>query len=228
MYGAVVQPHWHGGQCHLPQAWQQGIAAQQLPQPLYGQWPQQQGTRHYQPLVHTAYSAVPQQEAPVGGRIQGDFGYGTPGGGAAAAPRPPHGPTAMAPAPPPSVMPRPPGGGGVDRSLSFPSAEAAGRLQTSEAKVAGFEREVDLVEQEWRGGFVAPGAARTRLAQLESAMKGVEARDIDDVQTGDLRSGKELVRAMRKNQLAHLETLFARVEGLFAEFAAAGTSAQMQ
>jgi len=105
-----------------------------------------------------------------------------------------------------------------ERALSFASAEAQHRMQYAEAKVASLEQGVLAVQADWRAGRLQLIDARTQLAQLETQMKAVECKDIDDVQTGDLQSGKALVKGMRKDQLVRLERLFVAVEGLFKEF----------
>mmetsp|Transcript_16846 Transcript_16846/g.58787 ORF Transcript_16846/g.58787 Transcript_16846/m.58787 type:complete len:264 (-) Transcript_16846:76-867(-) len=104
-----------------------------------------------------------------------------------------------------------------ERALSFASAEAEHRMQYAEAKVASLEQGVLAVQADWRAGRLQLIDARTQLAQLETQMKAVECKDIDDVQTGDLQSGKALVKGMRKDQLVRLERLFVAVEGLFKE-----------
>lgn len=102
-------------------------------------------------------------------------------------------------------------------AFSFASAEAVARLAKTDVNVGSLESHVTTVEKQWRHGQIQTSEARSQLAAIEAQMKRIETAEIDDVQTGDLHSGKDHARSMKKAQLKSLEVLFERVEGVFNE-----------
>jgi hypothetical protein len=56
---------------------------------------------------------------------------------------------------------------------------------------------------------------KRELSQIEAQAKQLETIGIDDVYTGDLRSGKQQARDVKKDMLARFESLFANLETCF-------------
>merc|ERR1712176_255854 len=98
--------------------------------------------------------------------------------------------------------------------MSFASKDAVERLAQTGVKVASLENAISAVESQWQLGQIQNGAAVTQLAHIESRLKRIEGDEIDDVQTGELQSGKDAAKGMKKTQLQKLEELFERIDSI--------------
>eukprot|EP00930_Biecheleria_cincta_P029263 TRINITY_DN20367_c0_g1_i3.p1 TRINITY_DN20367_c0_g1~~TRINITY_DN20367_c0_g1_i3.p1 ORF type:complete len:253 (-),score=67.96 TRINITY_DN20367_c0_g1_i3:19-777(-) len=101
--------------------------------------------------------------------------------------------------------------------LSFASGEALSTLTNTELALIDIESRVEEI------AATLPSAAkdtltdlRTEVALLESKAKQLETKGVDDVYTGDLSSGKQVAKDIKKDMLGRLEALFARFEVIFA------------
>ena len=89
------------------------------------------------------------------------------------------------------------------------------------ARLTALEQELSDLEERVLaiGNEVASGDIRkkTELAQVESKLKQLEATGVDDIYTGDLDSGKQTAKAVKKDMLRRFEILFHKIDDIFAE-----------
>jgi len=138
----------------------------------------------------------------------------------------------LAPTPPPpassSAPPSRVGSGGGDedrriplihRGLSNISKEAIYALTSTEHKLMEIETRVGEIAKQVRTGpsHTELVGLRTELATLESHAKQLEGKEVDDVYTGDLHSGKQMAKNAKKDMLGRLEKMFSLMEETFAE-----------
>lgn len=102
------------------------------------------------------------------------------------------------------------------RAYSLQSQEAIENLQRTEAELEGLERTADEVVEQLEAGTLTVGQARTALATVEAQAHRLETDRVDGIYTSELVSGKVQAKTEKKEQLARLERLFARLEATFA------------
>mmetsp|Transcript_58556 Transcript_58556/g.162032 ORF Transcript_58556/g.162032 Transcript_58556/m.162032 type:complete len:122 (-) Transcript_58556:224-589(-) len=100
------------------------------------------------------------------------------------------------------------------------SEKALGMLINTDAELSGIEERV----KEIASLIDKPGADvslfKIELAQLESSAKQLEAKGVDDVYTGELKSGKQMAKASKRDMLQRLEALFSQTDAMFAKIKA--------
>lgn len=101
--------------------------------------------------------------------------------------------------------------------MSFASGAALSTLTNTELVLIDIEDRIEEI------AAILPSAAkdtladlRTELALLESKAKQLETKGVDDVYTGDLSSGKQVAKDVKKDMLGRLDALFTRFEVVFA------------
>jgi len=106
------------------------------------------------------------------------------------------------------------------RALSALSAEAIAGLRETAGELERLQGTTEEIAFQLDCGTVTAVQARTELAQVESQAKRLECERVDAVYTSELSSGKAEAKSEKKDQLAKLEALFQRLEGLFARIKA--------
>mmetsp|Transcript_57726 Transcript_57726/g.185524 ORF Transcript_57726/g.185524 Transcript_57726/m.185524 type:complete len:527 (-) Transcript_57726:235-1815(-) len=107
------------------------------------------------------------------------------------------------------------------RAYSLQSQEAIDSLLRCETELGGLEATTEDLARQLEGGALSLGQVRTALAQVESQAHRLETNGVDGIYTSDLVSGKAQAKSEKKEQLARLERLFSRLEGLFQQIGAA-------
>mmetsp|Transcript_2693 Transcript_2693/g.7994 ORF Transcript_2693/g.7994 Transcript_2693/m.7994 type:complete len:125 (-) Transcript_2693:71-445(-) len=103
------------------------------------------------------------------------------------------------------------------KRFSTISAEALGKLSTSEEQLAKIEARVAGIAGLVPGAGPAElGLLKAELAQLETEAKQLETKGVDDVYTGELSSGKQIAKDSKKDMLNRLELLFTKTDEVFA------------
>ncbi|KAL1521996.1 hypothetical protein AB1Y20_021641 [Prymnesium parvum] len=111
-----------------------------------------------------------------------------------------------------TAAPRPPAG----ERHSIASSQTLGALSGYQAQVnlmqATLDKGASRVDQAASAGEGAPRGLRNELSQLHGSANKLLATQVDAVTTGDLHSGKDEARAVRKLLVVQLEKLIEDIE----------------
>jgi len=101
--------------------------------------------------------------------------------------------------------------------LSFSSEEVIRALDNTNDQLLQIERRVEEIVSvlpKTSARDVCP--LKTELTRLETKAKSLETKGVDDVYTGELRSGKKIAKDAKKDMLCRFEQVFGRFEEAFA------------
>ncbi|EER05501.1 hypothetical protein Pmar_PMAR011526 [Perkinsus marinus ATCC 50983] len=105
--------------------------------------------------------------------------------------------------------------------MSALSQETCGALEELDRQLADIEAEVRQVEGELDSGCLTPERAQHVLAQVEARLDKLQFRGIDEIETGNLHSGKETAKYARKELVRRAEQLSQKIESIFRHLHAA-------
>lgn len=104
--------------------------------------------------------------------------------------------------------------------MSRLSEDTVSQLETFERQFDDIERQMRDIVASWRAGHVAPGKARTDLAQLEAKLDKIQCNGVDSIETYELTSGKDTAKALRKELTKRAELIHERMDQVFQELKA--------
>jgi hypothetical protein len=100
--------------------------------------------------------------------------------------------------------------------LSGASADALHMLDRTRDELTEIERRVeDIASLLVDASSSDVCQMKAELSQIEAKAKQLETIGIDDIYTGDLRSGKQMAKDTKKDMLARFELVFAKLEACF-------------
>ncbi|KAF4671712.1 putative enoyl CoA hydratase [Perkinsus chesapeaki] len=102
-----------------------------------------------------------------------------------------------------------------ERAMSVLSQQTCGALELLSEQLIGIEKEVHKVETDLRSGELTPERAQHVLAQIEAGLDKLQFNGIDEIETGNLHSGKETAKHFRKELVKRAESLSQRIESIF-------------
>jgi hypothetical protein len=102
--------------------------------------------------------------------------------------------------------------------MSYLSQEALDGLFKTGLEVASLEEQAEEISRRFDSGELTSGQAVTELAMVEAAANKVECEKVDSIYTGELNSGKDQAKALKKDQNKRLDALAAKFEDLFKKF----------
>lgn len=108
-------------------------------------------------------------------------------------------------------------GNRVRRCFSMLSENALSLLSDTNEQLLQIEQGVTEITLALQGGVELEEAMHLKnaLSQLESKAKRLETKGVDDIYTGELKSGRQLAKDTKKDMLHRLENLFATMEDAF-------------
>lgn len=106
----------------------------------------------------------------------------------------------------------------AQRSMSYLSQEAIDGLFKTDKEVSSLEERAEDINRRFESGQLSAGQARTELANVEAAANKVECDKMDSIYTGELNSGKDQAKALKKDQTKRLDSLHTKFEELFKKF----------
>lgn len=104
------------------------------------------------------------------------------------------------------------------RTMSYLSQEAIDGLFKTGEEVTSLEERAQDVNRRFDSGELTSAQAVSELAQVEAAANKVECKGIDSIYTGELNTGKDEAKALKKDQNKRLDSLHTKFEELFRKF----------
>mmetsp|Transcript_45632 Transcript_45632/g.80249 ORF Transcript_45632/g.80249 Transcript_45632/m.80249 type:complete len:206 (+) Transcript_45632:58-675(+) len=102
--------------------------------------------------------------------------------------------------------------------FSMASEDSINKLQKTNEDLTQMETRInEIADLVGTSQVDALGALKSELAQLESKAKQLEGTGVDDIYTGDLHSGKDSAKDLKRNMLRRFEALYEKVDTIFAE-----------
>ncbi|KAF4649039.1 hypothetical protein FOL46_002172 [Perkinsus olseni] len=101
------------------------------------------------------------------------------------------------------------------RTMSVLSQQTCGALEGLDQQLTGVEAEVRQVESDLCSGVLTAERAQHVLAQVEARLDKLQFKGIDEIETGNLHSGKETAKHARKELVRRAEMLSRRIESIF-------------